>query len=243
MAVFVIADLHLDTESNQKSMEVFGPRWKNYTERLRANWTCLVSPGDTVVIPGDISWALTTEDARADLKWIDSLPGRKIISKGNHDFWWSTVSRMKRFFCENCIETIDILNNNACRAESFIIAGSRGWFVDRSVQNTDRDVDYDKIVNREVIRLRMSLEAAKKLQDESYAEILVFLHFPPIWADFRCEPILSLLSEFNIRRCYFGHIHGCYTQSGCFSAEGITFRMISADFLDFIPQIISPESP
>ncbi|MBQ2308479.1 MAG: metallophosphoesterase, partial [Clostridia bacterium] len=152
MAVFVIADLHLDTVTNEKSMEVFGNRWQGYIEKIQKNWTRVVSDDDTVIIPGDISWALTTEDALADLKWIDSLPGRKIIMKGNHDFWWSTLSKMRRFFCENCINSIDILYNNALEVENYIIAGSRGWFVDKSVQPSKSvSADYDKIVNREVI--------------------------------------------------------------------------------------------
>jgi predicted phosphohydrolase len=238
MAVFVISDLHLDVKSNEKSMEVFGSRWKSYTDRISNNWNKLVAPTDTVIIPGDISWALTTNEAIYDLLWIEKLPGKKIIMKGNHDFWWSTVSKMKKFFSENGITTIDILNNNALEIENYIIAGSRGWFVDKSVQNTELNVDYEKIINREVIRLKMSLDNAKKLKDETQKEILVFFHFPPVWADYSCEPIVEILKEYDIKRCYFGHIHGCYNVSGRFNYEGIEFNMISADFLDFIPLFI-----
>lgn len=238
MALFAISDLHLDIKSNQKSMEVFGARWKQYTERIASNWKRVVTPNDTVIIPGDISWALATEDALDDLKWIDALPGRKIIMKGNHDFWWSTVSKMNRFFYENCITTIDILNNNAMEVEDFILAGSRGWFVDKSMQNTELNVDYDKILNREIIRLSMSLKEAKTLRDQSGKEILVFFHFPPLWSDFRCEPILEILKEYDIKRCFFGHIHGCYDVPSSFENDGIRFQMISADFLNFLPAII-----
>lgn len=238
MALFAISDLHLDIKSNQKSMEVFGPRWKQYTERIASNWKRVVTEHDTVIIPGDISWALATEDALDDLKWIDALPGQKIIMKGNHDFWWSTVSKMKRFFYENCITTIDILNNNAMEAENFILAGSRGWFVDKSIQNTELNVDYDKILNREIIRLSMSLNEAAKLSATQSREILVFFHFPPIWGDFRCEPILNILKEHHIKRCFFGHIHGCYDVPSSFESDGIRFQIISADYLNFLPAII-----
>ncbi len=238
MAIFAMADLHLDVNSNKKSMEVFGNRWKDYVQKIQRNWTKLVNDADTVIVPGDISWSLNLEGAIHDLKWIDSLPGKKILMKGNHDFWWSTVSKMEKFFVENNITTISLLNNTAIEAESYILAGSRGWFTDRSMQNVDQTVDYEKIINREIIRLRMSLEHAKALQKGSDKEILVFLHFPPVWSDFYCEPIVSLLKEYGIKRCYFGHIHGCYTAPAYFDREEIRFSIISSDYLDFIPQIL-----
>lgn len=238
MAIYVIADLHLDTKTNQKSMEVFGNRWKDYVQKIKNNWSKLVASDDTVILPGDISWALNLEEAYPDLKWIDALPGHKILMKGNHDFWWSTVSKMEKFFCEKCITTIDILNNNAVEVENYIIAGSRGWFTDRSMQTAAQDVDYEKIMNRELIRLRMSLDAAKKLRDQNGKEILTFLHFPPVWSDYCCQEIVELLREYGIMRCYFGHIHSSYTVPSVFTEQGIEFRLISADYLDFIPQII-----
>ena len=239
MSVFVIADLHLDIKTNQKSMEIFGQRWLGYVEKIRKNWCRVVSDSDTVVIPGDISWALSLEESLEDLKFIDSLPGKKIIMKGNHDFWWSTVSKLEKFFKENDITTISVLNNNAIEVEDYIIAGSRGWFTDKSMQNsTQGDVDYDKIINRETIRLKMSLDAAKKLNAQSKKEILVFFHFPPIWSDFCCERIIDILKEYDIKRCFFGHIHGSYSVSGVFFYDEIRFEMISADFMDFLPTII-----
>ncbi len=239
MSVFVIADLHLDTLTNKKSMEIFGNRWQGYIEKIKNNWNRLVEEDDTVIIPGDVSWALTLEDALNDLKWIDELNGRKIIMKGNHDFWWSTLSKMKAFFKENNINSIDVLYNDAIEVENYIVAGSRGWFVDKSVQSYKNvNVDYAKIINREVIRLKMSLEKAKKLQEKENKEILIFLHFPPIWGDFECSEILNLLKEYQISRVYFGHIHGCYFQTQAIKWENIEFKMISADFLDFIPQIL-----
>ena len=239
MSLFVISDLHLDILTNEKSMEVFGDKWKDYTKRIQKNWSAIVSENDTVVIPGDISWALNLEDSLNDLKWINELPGKKILMKGNHDFWWSTVTKMKRFFCDNNLNTFNILHNNAIETEEYILAGSRGWFVDKTVQpQKNITVDYDKILNREQIHLKMSLNEAKLLQETSNKEILVFFHFPPIWGDFQCQELLNILEEYKISRVYFGHIHGSYNHSSRFDHNGIEFRMISADFIDFIPQII-----
>ena len=238
MAVYVIADLHLATANADKSMEVFGKRWVNYIEKLRTRWTRLVTNEDTVIVAGDISWGLTTEDALDDLLWLNSLSGKKIIMKGNHDFWWSTVSKLNVFFEKNDIKTISILNNNAFEIENYIIAGSRGWFTDKSMQNVEENVDYEKIVNREAIRLKMSLTEAAKLKGDRDKEIIAFLHFPPVWGEYICSPILDVLKEFKISRCYFGHIHGNYVNPELFECDNIKFYMISADFLDFIPKIV-----
>lgn len=238
MSVFVMADLHLATANSQKSMEVFGPRWKNYIEKIRTNWSAVVTDDDTVVVPGDISWGLTASDALADLLWLEALPGKKILMKGNHDFWWTTASKLGALFEANGIGSISLLNNNAIEVENFILAGSRGWFTDKSMQNTNESVDYEKIVNRETIRLGLSLEAASKLSDSTGKEMVVFLHFPPVWSDFVCQPIIELLGKYGVKRCYFGHIHGNYSQPDSFVYENIKFSLISADFLDFIPRIV-----
>ncbi|MBE6533739.1 MAG: serine/threonine protein phosphatase [Ruminococcaceae bacterium] len=239
MALFVISDLHLDILTNEKSMEVFGNKWSNYTERLKNNWKSVVSEADTVIIPGDISWALTLEESIHDLKWINDLPGKKILMKGNHDFWWSSAKKMRTFFDEKSLSTLEILHNGAVEVENYILAGSRGWFVDKSVQPQNVvNANYDKVLNREKIRLKMSLEEAKKIQEISNKEILAFFHFPPIWSDFICEELISLLKEYGVSRVYFGHIHGVYNISSVFEYEGIKFKMISADFIDFLPQIV-----
>lgn len=238
MSVFVMADLHLATVNSQKSMEVFGRRWINYIEKISKNWKTLVKAHDTVIVPGDISWGLTIDEAKNDLKWLDSLPGKKILIKGNHDFWWSTASKINSFFEDNNINSIKILNNSAVIVEDYIIAGSRGWFTDRSMQNADEKVDYDKIVNREAIRLDLSLKYANELKRETNREIVVFLHFPPVWGGYICEPIFNVLKKHKIYRCYFGHIHGNYSQPDMFEYDSVKFYMISADYLDFIPRIV-----
>ena len=238
MAIFVIADLHLSIGDSNKSMEVFGSRWNNYIQKIEKNWRAIVSENDTVIVPGDISWGLTISDAYKDFEWLNALPGKKLLLKGNHDFWWSTSSKINTFFKENEFDTISILNNNSVEIEDYIIAGSRGWFTDKTMQNTSQAIDYDKIINREVIRLEMSLKNAVELKNRVGKEILVFLHFPPGWGDFRCESIIERLKKYEIKRVFFGHIHSCYNVPDTFCSDSITFRMISADFLDFIPRII-----
>ena len=240
MAIYVIGDLHLSTNaSTNKSMEKFGRRWLGYTEKLRKNWEAVVTSEDTVVIPGDISWAMKLEESLSDFQFIESLPGTKLIGKGNHDFWWSTVSKMNVFFQEHTIHSIQILNNNAYLVENQVICGTRGWFLDEKQQVTVGSVDYEKIINREVIRLRLSLDSAVLLQKEHeaatgfVAPISVFLHFPPVWLDFICRPFVDILHEYGNPSCYFGHIHGMYNTPKEFDFEGISMHLISSDAMDF----------
>lgn len=246
MSLFVMADLHLSTnKSTNKSMEVFGRRWQGYMEKIRRNWSAVVNDNDTVVIPGDISWAMNIEEALHDLKFIDSLPGRKIIAKGNHDFWWSTLTKMKSFFAEQHISSIDILHNNALETEEFIICGSRGWFNDESFQNAvgGTAVDYEKIVAREVVRLSLSLEEGTKLKQLSpQKEILVFLHFPPVYGEFICREIIEVLQKYNIKTCFYGHIHGVYYIPRTIEFEGIDFVLTASDFLNFSPMPVFIEN-
>ncbi len=236
MSLYVIADLHLSSDG-EKSMDVFGARWKDYIQKIEKNWKSIVTDADTVVIPGDISWALRLEDAVEDLRFLDSLPGQKLISKGNHDFWWTTAAKMNTFFQEQQLSTLKMLYNNAFLVEEQIVCGSRGWFLEAGQQKTVGDVDYQKIVNREVIRLRMSLDAAVKLQKEDgrALPITVFLHFPVVFGDAVCHPILELLQEYGIKTCYYGHVHGAYYTPKALSYEGIDFILCAADYLQFAP--------
>ena len=235
MSVYVIADLHLCTDNESKSMEIFGNRWKDYKNRIYTNWNKLVSKDDTVIIPGDISWALALEDAVPDLKFLDSLNGKKVIMKGNHDFWWSSVTKMNALFSDLGIESISILNNNALEIENYIVTGSRGWFVDPSVQTKSVNADFNKVNNRELIRLKIGLDIASKMREEKNKEIIAFFHFPPFWGEFKNEGIINLLNEYKIKKCYFGHIHGNYSVSGVFCIDDIEMHLISADYLNFIP--------
>ena len=237
MSLFVLSDTHLALHDGGKSMEVFGARWQNYISRIENNWKRLVREDDTVIIAGDVSWAMTLPETVEDFAFLESLPGRKLLGKGNHDFWWTTASKMNRHFQEHGFTSLNILYNNAYVVESCIVCGTRGWFIDSSLQKTVGTVDYTKIVNRELIRLRMSLDAARALQVNENAgkEIIPFLHFPPVWGDFRCEEMISLLREYDIKRCYFGHIHGAAGAPDTVEDGGIRFLLTSADHLNFTP--------
>ena len=234
MALFAISDLHLSTsEKTNKAMDIFGSRWEGYVNKLEKNWRAVINDSDSVVVAGDISWALKLEEAESDLKFLDSLPGTKYIGKGNHDFWWSTASKMQALFDRLEIKTIKLLYNNAYKLDDCIICGSRGWFTDKAQQNVVGEVDYEKIVGREIIRLKLSLEAGKALRGDSSLPILVFLHFPPVWNGYVCEEIVALLKKYEIKKCYFGHIHSNYCMPKKFVYDGIEMILTSADFLNF----------
>ena len=235
MALLVLSDTHLATANAEKSMEAFGHRWQDYIHRIEKNWLATVSAEDTVVIPGDITWAMTLEESRADLAFLDRLPGKKLLGKGNHDFWWTTASKMYRFFEENGFSSLGILYNNAYRIEGCVVCGTRGWFIDPSLQKTVGTVDYTKIVNREVIRLKMSLDAARALCQSPEDEIIPFLHFPPAFGDFRCKEIQQLLTDYGVKRCYYGHIHGNYAVPSRQVLDGVEYHLVSADYLNFTP--------
>lgn len=234
MALFTIADLHLPgKEGKNKSMEIFGSRWISGVDKLIYNWNAVVKPEDTVVLPGDISWAMMLEDAKADFALMHSLPGTKLIGKGNHDFWWTTASKMYRFFNDNKFDTLKILYNNSFVVENTVVCGSRGWFSEESNQKTVGDVDWMKIVDRETLRLKMSLESV----DPQHSDLKkkVFLHFPPVWNSSVCEGIIQLMHQHNVTECYYGHIHGYYSSDANFDYDGISFKLISADYLSFCP--------
>ena len=240
MSVYVIADLHLSTlESTNKSMEVFGRRWQNYITRLKNAWSHLVEEDDTVIIPGDVSWALSLEESLSDMRFIDALPGKKILGKGNHDFWWSTMAKHKAFFEKNDIKSISFLFNNAYAVEDIIVAGTRGWYQDEDCTNIPSGTDYEKLIRRECQRLRTSLSEAAKLKESNPdAEIVAFFHFPPYYNGKGCTEFIDALKEYGVRRAYYGHIHGDYTVPHTVNHEGIDFTLISADYLEFVPKNI-----
>lgn len=238
MSLFVMADLHLSTTTD-KPMDVFGARWTDYMNKIKKNWSKIVTNDDTVIVPGDISWAIDYSEALEDFKFIEALPGKKLLGKGNHDFWWGTMAKNRKFLADNGFKTIDFLHNNAYKVENYIVCGTRGWYVDEKLQATTNDAEYQKIVNREASRLRTSLLEAISLR-ENNEEILVFFHFPPVFKSFICQEIIDVLKEFNIKNCYFGHIHGSYSLERQISYEGINFTLISSDFLNFVPMIIMP---
>ena len=223
MALYGIADLHLSLGVN-KPMDVFRG-WENYVERLKQNWEQTVKPEDTVVLAGDISWGLSLSETEKDFRFIDALPGKKILLKGNHDLWFSTKSKVERFWETLGVLSLSILFNNAYHYGDYAICGTRGWINGEGAGDK-------KVLLRECGRLRTSLEAGRALQKEP----LVFLHYPPIYGGDECEEILEILMEYEVKRVYYGHIHGYsagYALNG--SRHGIEFRLISGDFLQFQP--------
>ena len=238
MSLFVMADLHLSTTVN-KPMDIFGARWTDYMAKIKKNWESIVSEDDTVIVPGDITWAIDYNEALEDFKFIEALPGKKLIGKGNHDYWWGTLTKNRAFLKEHELKTIDFLYNNAYRVEDYIVCGTRGWYVDEKLQSGNtKDVEYQKIVSREAQRLRLSLDEAVKLRQND-EEILVFFHFPPVFNSFVCDEFVDILLEYGIKHCYFGHIHGTYNVPRRTEYKGINFSLISSDYSNFIPMIIS----
>lgn len=225
MSLFAIADTHLSFGTN-KPMDTFDG-WQNYTDRLCNNWNHLVNKNDYVVIAGDISWAMNFDQLYDDFKFINELNGKKIIIKGNHDYWWNTLTKMNRFIEENDFNTISIMHNNSIDFDDFSVCGSRGWFFD-----SEEDQD-EKVLNREVMRIKTSIESAK------HEEKIVFLHYPPITVNENCEEILSVLKNYGIKNCYYGHLHGAAAKYSCNDVvDGIKFTLISADRLNFTPMLI-----
>lgn len=222
MPLFAIADLHLSFGAD-KPMDVFRG-WENYTNRIEENWRACVSPEDTVVIGGDVSWAMSLGAVAPDFRFLQSLPGRKLIVKGNHDYWWDTVTKMNRFLGQQGFSSIAFIHNSAQAAEGVGICGSRGWYNDGS---EDR-----KILLREAGRLETSVSAAEKLG----VEPVVFLHYPPFFGGAECPEIMGVLRRHGIRRCYYGHLHG-RAAAGAVEGmwNGIRFRLIACDHTGFAP--------
>ncbi len=226
--LFAIGDTHLSLGTD-KPMDIFGG-WNNYVERLEKNWRSVVGDGDTVLIAGDISWGMSLEAAKADFAFLDSLPGRKLLMKGNHDYWWETKHKMDGFFESNGFSSLEILFNNAYRVGNISVAGTRGWFYDAEAESVQ------KVLNREVCRLRASIACAKQLGGET----VVFLHYPPVSLKQCCNEFVEVLEQEGIKRCYYAHLHGdSIRQAYIGEYNGINFSLISNDFLGFCPKMIA----
>lgn len=229
MSVFVIGDLHLSLGTD-KPMDVFRG-WENYVDRLKENWNSTVNDDDTVIVPGDISWAMKLEDTYTDFRFVnDELKGSKIFLKGNHDYWWSTAGKMNKYLEKYGFDRIRILNNNAYRICDICVVGTRGWI------NDGTDVFDAKVLAREEGRFRMSVAEGIKLG----GELTAFIHYPPVYNGEKNEYILRVISEYGIKRCYYGHVHGKASHSKAFTGQyqGTEFRMISADYIGFMPEKI-----
>lgn len=224
MALYAIGDLHLCLGA-PKPMDVFGGKWVGYMDKLREGLSC-ITENDTTVLCGDLSWALGLDQAQADFAWIDQIPGRKIILKGNHDYWWSTANKFYKFCEANGFSNQFMLNNNCYEYEDWAICGTRGWFFEE-----EKSGQHDtKVFKRELIRLEASLKAAGEKPK------LVFLHYPPRYRGYECREILELLEKYEVRRCFYGHLHG---DSHKLAMEGLwngtEFRLVAADYVNFRP--------
>jgi predicted phosphohydrolase len=221
MALFVISDLHLSFSSD-KPMNVFG--WDNYEEKLENNWRNNVNDDDTVIIPGDISWAMYLDEARLDFEFINNLPGKKIILKGNHDYWWTTVKKMNEFVQDNGFYTINFLFNNSFSYKNYAICGTRGW---GNNGTTDEDT---RIWNREIQRLLLSIGSSK-------GDIICCLHYPP--TNLRggiSEDYIDIFKKYNVKQVCYGHLHGNHELAKLpDEIDGIRFSLVSCDFLNFMP--------
>ena len=229
MSIYTIGDLHLSFHEN-KPMSVFGENWKGHEEKIKKDWIQKVKENDLVVLPGDFSWSTYLEDTYEDFAYLNSLPGKKLLLKGNHDYWWTTVTSMKNFLAQNHFENIDFLYNNAYEYEDYVIAGTRGWG-----QNEEED---QKLLKRELIRLELSLQEARKLQENSQKEILVFLHYPPITnsniINNEMTDFIRLMKKYEVKKCYYGHLHSIAMKEAIEgNYYGIEFKLVSADGLDF----------
>ena len=224
MALYAIGDLHLSLGA-EKPMDVFGGKWIGYMDKLREGMS-VIGPEDTTVLLGDLSWALDLQGAKKDFAWINEIPGRKIILKGNHEYWWSTAAKFYKFCQENDIQDQWILNNNHYEYDGWAICGTRGWFFEE-----DRGGTHDeKVFRRELIRLETSLKAAG---DQNK---MVFLHYPPRYKGYECREIIELLERYEVRRCFYGHLH---SESHKLAVEGlwggVEYRLVSADYIGFKP--------
>ena len=228
MSIYVIADLHLSF-SVDKPMDIFGDNWEEHSEKIKNNWIQKVKPEDTVILPGDFSWATYLKEAKTDFDFLNSLPGKKILGKGNHDYWWTTVSKMKKFLNESNFENIDFLYNNSFLIENKIIAGTRGW-----VTNF-KEKENLKILKREVLRLELSIkDGIEKYGDDK--EIIAFLHYPPFFKENVSEEFdfIKILHKYNIKKCYYGHLHGSSHKEAIEGiVDGIEYKLISSDFINF----------
>lgn len=224
MGLYAIGDLHLSFTAN-KPMDVFGPGWENHAARLEEAFARL-GADDVTVLCGDTSWGIDFEESLEDFKFIDRLPGRKLIIKGNHDYWWNTAAKMRRFFEENQLSTMDILHNNCFSYNDWAICGTRGWFYEEEQSGHN-----EKVLRREAGRLEASLKAA------GGRPILAFLHYPPLYSGYRCPEIIEKLEEYGVEACFYGHLHGPTHKRAIEGKVGkVDYHLVAADYLGFAPK-------
>ena len=235
MAIYTIGDLHLSFHEN-KPMDIFGENWKGHEEKIKQDWINKVKEKDLVILPGDFSWSTYLKDTYDDFNYLNSLPGKKLLLKGNHDYWWTTLKSMRKFLEENDFQNIDFIFNNAYEFENYIFAGTRGW--------SQTEEENERFLNRETQRLELSLKQAKEIQEKRLQEenikkeIIVFMHYPPITNNQieanEATSFVRVMKEYGVNRCYYGHLHGIAIKEAVEREYlGIKFKLVSADGLDF----------
>jgi len=227
MALYAIGDLHLSF-STDKPMDIFGDIWVNHTEKIKNNWAKKITQEDTVLIPGDISWGMKLAEAMEDLKWIDSLPGRKVLLRGNHDYWWGSIKKLNNIF-----ESMSFLQNNYYPYKDYAICGTRGWICPNEAKFDEHD---EKIYRREILRLKLSLDSAIK---DGYKKIIVMTHYPPTNDKLEPSEFTKTYEEYKVEKVIYGHLHDKSYDLGLKGVyNSIEYHLVSADYLNFDPKII-----
>lgn len=225
MAIYTIADLHLSFNTD-KPMDVFGQNWQNYEEKVKQDWELKVKEEDTVILPGDFSWAMYLNETEKDFEFVNKLPGRKILLKGNHDYWWTTVTSMRKYIKEKGFENIDFLYNNSYEYENKIIVGTRGW----NISEEQEDI---RLTKREVHRLELSIRDGISKYGED-KEIIVFMHYPPVTKKYVNTDYMKIMKKYNVKRCFYGHLHSTSIQDAVEGeVDGIRLKLVSSDALNF----------
>ena len=226
MAIYAISDLHLSF-GNNKPMDIFGVNWENHTEKIKTDWLKKVKNDDLVLLPGDFSWAMYLQDTYQDFEYLHNLPGKKLLLKGNHDYWWTTLKKMREYLKENEFENIDFIYNNSYEFENYIIAGTRGWNL------VSENIDDKKIKDRELLRLENSIiDGIRKYGEDK--PIIVCMHYPPLLKELKNSEFTKILEKYNVKYCLYGHLHG-KSHMNVFDGNynNVAYKMVSCDYTGF----------
>ncbi len=231
MKIFALSDLHLSFDCD-KPMDIFGGKWEGYTDKIKDNWSKLVGEDDIVLVAGDISWAMRIEEAKKDLEWIGALPGKKIMIKGNHEYWWKSISAVRAILPES----ITAIQNDALKIGDFVFCGTRGWTVPDEFQKNFTEEDM-KIYRREVQRLKLTLDSAKRLALGG-EKIIAMMHYPPFLAGGVETEFTKLFEEFGVNSVIFGHLHGYTNCPRLTEINGVKYYFTSCDHTNMTPVFI-----
>ena len=234
MAIYALADLHLSLSCPDKTMEVFGSSWGDYISRVEDNWKNAVTSDDTVLIPGDISWATYIDKAEEDFRFIHELPGRKLLSRGNHDYWWTTIKKMEGFFAEKGFDSLEFVRTNVVEVDGCLISGTRGWMIEtkESVEGSENK----KIYEREKLRIGMCIDELNKADPGHSKKRIMMIHYPPVTAKKDFIEFARMMAEGGIDICVYGHLHGtAHRKAYEGDFEGVKLICASADYTGFKP--------